>query len=218
MQVDTPHHPPSSLRGFVLQYAMIVLSILTALVLEQAVLTIHNAATARDSRARIEAEIAGSVTDLKNAAQTNAARLQQVSDVLTALDAKLKDGTPDEATTMGLAQKVIDHIGISLPTTQRDAWDTAIADQSASHLSLSDLQRYSAIYTAELIMDDETKLLLTGDYVRSVSDMNFGVRTGKLDGRSFARALTLDFLAGPEILHHQEALIRLIETGHRPPR
>jgi hypothetical protein len=213
MQVDTPHHPPGNWRGFLLQYAMIVLSITTALALEQAVLSIHNASAARDSRARIEAEIARFVVDLKNSVETNKARLQKVNEVLTALDAKLKTGAPDGATTLALAQQAIDDMGISLPPYQRNAWDTAIADQSVSHLNLADLQRYSGIYSAEIFLSDETKLLLTGDYVRRLSDVNHDFRVGKLDSNNFAQALTLDAVVGQEILHHQEALIRLIETG-----
>jgi hypothetical protein len=213
MQVDAPHHPPSSLRGFVVQYAMIVLSILTALALEQTVLSIHNAATARDSRARIEAEIAKFTTDLKRCADTNRQRLQRVNDILAALDAKLKTGMPDKPMTMALAQQAIDDIGVSLPTYRRDAWDAAIADQSATHLALTDLQRFSAIYATELVLNDESKLLLTGDYVRRLSDASLDYRIGKLDPLSFAQALMLDALVGQEILNHQEALIRLIGTG-----
>jgi uncharacterized protein YejL (UPF0352 family) len=214
MQVDTPHHTPSTMRGFILQYAMIVLSILTALALEQAVLSIHNASTARDSRARIESELSGFLADLKNSTQINTERLTKVNAVLTTLNAKLKTGAPDEAAIMALGQQVIDHIGISLPTYQRDAWDTAIADQSVSHLALADLQRYSAIYSAELVLSDETRLLLTGEYVQRLSDAILDFHIGKLDGHSLAQALTLDSLAGQEIVNHQKALISLIETGH----
>jgi hypothetical protein len=214
MQVDTPEHPPATLRGFILQYAMIVLSILTALALEQAVLSRHNASTASASRARIEAEIARFVTDLKISADTNKQRLQKVNEVLTAIDARLKTGTPDQASVMTLAQQVIDSLGIKLPTYQRDAWEAAIADQSATHLDPSDLRRYSAIYSAELTLDTDTKLLLAGDDVRRLSDTHLDYNIGKLDPHSFAQALMLDALAGQEILNHQNALIRLIETGH----
>jgi hypothetical protein len=213
MQVDTPHHPPSTLRGFAAQYAMIVLSILTALALEQAVMSFHNSADARDSRSRIESEINRFVENLKNSVRINTDRLHKVNDVLTVLDDKLKTGTPDEATTMALAQQVMDNIGISLPTYQRDAWETAMADQSVSHLNPADLRRYAAIYAAERVLSDETTLLLTGEYVRRLSDTILDFRIGKLESHSFAQALTLDNLAGQEILHHQQDLVRLIETG-----
>jgi hypothetical protein len=211
MQVDTPDHPPTSLRGFVQQYAMIVLSILTALALEQGVVSLHNAATARASRARIEAEIARFVVDLKESAQKNTARLKKVNGVLDILDAKLKDGQVDDATVKTLAQQAMDHLGINLPSYQRDAWDAAIADQSVTHLDSDDLRRFSEIYADALISIDEMKLLLTGEYVRRLSDAKLGFRIGKLGGHDLAEALTLDALAGQDILDHQEKLIRLIE-------
>jgi inactivated superfamily I helicase len=216
MLPETPHHPPSSLRGFLQQYAMIVLSILTALALEQMVVSIHNASTARDSRRRIESEIARFVTDLKKSAQTNMDRLKSVNDVLTVLDAKLKDGNPDTATVQALAQKALDDVGISFPSYQRDAWEAAIADQSVSHLGSSDLRRYSQIYADEIFAVEEARLLLSGDYVRRVSDTKLAYRIGKLDGQKLAETLTLDSLVGQDILEQQERLIRLIESGQKP--
>jgi hypothetical protein len=213
MQVETPHHPPGNLRGFIQQYAMIVLSILTALGLEQVVVSVHNASTARASRARIETEIGGFVTDLKASVQTNQARLKKINDVLTVLDAKLKDGNPDNATVQALAGKVIDDLGINLPSYQRDAWDAAIADQSVSHLSSEDLRRYAEIYADELFSLEETKIVLAGEYVRRLSDTNLRYHIGKLDGETLAETLTLDALAGRDIVNHQEKLIRLIESG-----
>ena len=68
MQVEHPHAPPASLREFIRQYAMIVLSILTALALERAVIDLHDRGAARDSRVRIEAEIAGNLAELKTRA------------------------------------------------------------------------------------------------------------------------------------------------------
>jgi len=218
MQVETPHHPPSTLRGFVQQYAMIVLSILTALALEQGVISVHNAATARASRARIEAEIAKFEGDLKESVGVNKVRLQKINDVLTQLDATLRNGNPDNATVMALAQKCVDELGISLPSVQRDAWDAAIADQSVSHLDSADLRRYSEIYAQELIAVEMQRLLLNGDYVRRLSDTMLDFRIGKLDGRALAQTLTLDALAGRDILNQQETLLRLIEKGQRPDR
>jgi hypothetical protein len=78
------------------------------------------------------------------------------------------------------------------------------------------LQRYSEIYADEAISMEEAKLLLTGDYVRRLSDTNLDFRIGKLDGRDLAQTLTLDALAGRDILNHQERLIGLIESGHPP--
>jgi hypothetical protein len=215
MQVETPHHPPGTLRGFIQQYAMIVLSILTALALEQAVVSLHNASTARVSRARIESEISGFVTDLRHSEKTNRERLKKINDVLTELDARLKDGNPDNATIQSLATKVIDELGINLPSYERDAWDAAIADQSASHLRSADLRRYSQIYAGELFSIEQAKLLLAGEYVRRLSDMKLRFRIGKLDGQTLAEALTLDALAGQDIVDGQERLVTLIESGER---
>jgi hypothetical protein len=214
MQVETPHHPPTTLRGFIQQYTMIVLSILTALALEQIVVSVHNASTARDSRARIESELARLVIDLKTSIATNQQRLRKVNDVLTVLEARLKDGKPDDASLTTLAQPAIDELGVSFPSYQRDAWDAAIADQSLSHLPQADLRHYSEIYADEAISVEAANLLLTGEYVRRLSDANLDFRIGKLNGRVLAQTLTLDAIAGKEILDHQEKLLHLIESGH----
>jgi hypothetical protein len=217
MLVEPPHQhqAPDTLRGFLRQYAMIVLSILTALGLEQIVVSVHDASTARASRARIEAELSRLVVDLKGSVQTNKARLQAVNDAMTALDAKLKDGNPDPATVQALAQKVVDRLGVDMPSYQRAAWDAAIADHSVSNLRSADLQRYSQIYGEEQSAIDLATLMLTGEYVRRLADTRVEFRIGRLDPQALAHTLSLDAVAGEDILRQQESLIRLIESGQR---
>jgi hypothetical protein len=69
LHIEQHHHAPKSWSEFARQYAMIVLSIMTALGLEHVAISLHDARAARDSRARIEAELARDLADLQHAEQ-----------------------------------------------------------------------------------------------------------------------------------------------------
>ena len=216
MQVDNPHAAPSSLTEFLRQYAMIVLSIITALALERGAVAIHDAAATRNSRARIEAEIARDQGDLARCEQMNAADVKAVKGVLKQLVAALKQGKLDQAALVPFFKPAFDHFNIASPSWQHDAWDTAIADQSASNLASADLRRYAEIYTTARDMDATAQLLLSGDWLGHMATMRVDVALGTLDAHAMADSLARFLLAVGQIDRTQQDLQTLITTGHNP--
>ena len=216
MHFEGPHSPPGGLRQFLQQYAMIVLSILTALALERVAIGWNNHANARQSRTRIEAELARNVADLKQSEQRNAENVQTARDVAKALFKLVRAGKPNDAAMMDAARPMFSHITFSAPTWQRSAWDSAIADQSASHLPPADANRYAEIYASEKDMEDTTQWLLSGDWLSRETEAAIDYQLGQVDGRKMLALVARYLLTEQNIDSTQKDLITLITTGHRP--
>jgi hypothetical protein len=210
LQVDAPHHPPGTLVEFLRQYAMIVLSILTALALERAVVALHDAGAARDSRARIEAELAQDDRELKQSEHSNAETVKSVRETLKQLVDLLKQGKPDPAKLLPVVKPGLTHFSVSTPSWQHDAWDAAIADQSATHLASSDLHRYAEIYASARDMESTAQLLLGGDWLTRMATLSIDVALNALDARSSADMLARFLLAVSQIDQSQKELEALI--------
>jgi hypothetical protein len=216
LHFEEPHAPPGGLRQFLQQYAMIVLSILTALALERLAVDWNNRANARESRVRIEAELAHDLADLKQSEQINADNVQTAHKVAKALFELVKAGKPNDSVMLDAARPIFKHVSFSAPSWQRTAWDSAIADQSASHLPPADLSRYAEIYAAEKDMQDSTQLLLSGDWITRETDAGVDYELGQIDGRKTV-ALTARYLLTEQNVDDLEKdLIVLITTGKRP--
>ena len=195
---------------------MIVISIVTALALERAVVAIHEAGAARDSRARIEAEIARDEAELAHCEQINAADVTAVNGLLKQLVAALHEGHVSQAALVPIFKPAYDHFDIATPSWQHDAWDTAIADQSASHMASTDLRRYAEIYTTARDMEATAQLLLSGEWLTRMSTMRLDETLGTLDARALADGLARFLLAVRQVDRTQQDLQTLITTGHNP--
>lgn len=194
MHVEPRHAPPTSLKEFGREYAMIVLSILTALSLEHGAVWLHNRDAAADSRVRIEAEIGRNLTEIDTTTRVNTDNAKAVTEFVKGLAEQERKGLPVDAAFPDSVKAAFDHFQIELPTLQHDAWDAAIADQSAGHLAQGDLQRYTEIYAAVRDIDGSAQLLLSGEWLSRASDLGVDVQLGKVERRAalltFSRLLT----------------------------
>ena len=212
MQVETPHHPPSTLADFLRQYAMIVLSILTALALERGAVAMHDSAAARDSRLRVEAELNHDLGELRSSEQINVGNIKIVRASLKTLMDQLKAGTADPQKVVTLLTPAFNHFGISMPTWERDAWDSALADQSASHMAATDLRHYAEVYAAARDADDTAHLLLSGEWLTQAADLRVDFALGHIEGRLAANAMVRYLLAVEQIEATEEAMEALMAT------
>jgi hypothetical protein len=196
---------------------MIVLSIVTALALEHVAVSVQNRAGAAASRARIEVELASNLRELKEAEQTNRASDKQATALLRTLVDHLKAGKPiDPEVSAKTTTTALEHFGIEVPTLQRSAWESAIADQSAGHLAVTDLRRYSEIYAASADMGTTAQVLLGGEWLTRCAELLMDARLGKVDERNLANLLSRLLIAEQQIEASQEALSDLI-AGHVKP-
>ncbi len=81
---------------------MIVLSILTALALERVAVTINNNLAARDSKARIEAELTHNLSELKDSDDLNAENVKTVTTTAHALIDYVKANKPNDAALLAV--------------------------------------------------------------------------------------------------------------------
>jgi hypothetical protein len=93
-----------------------------------------------------------------------------------ATEAVMKEGFPGQ-------------LGISTVTWQRDAWDAAIADQSAGHLDQADLQRYALIYAQARDSVESFKLVMNGQLVDQLAEIQLSSMLHKMDAHDCALML-----------------------------
>jgi precorrin-6x reductase len=212
---ETPHHPPSGVMEFLRQYAMIVLSILTALALERAAVSISQRAAAAASKTRIEAELARDAGQLRKSLQSNADNLAAIKSSLKTLLEQLKSNPGDAARITALTKQLAGKLNVDMPPWQREAWDSAVADQSVSHMDPADLRRYAEIYTDEQDNNNEAMLLLGGEWLTRLSDLDVEFALGQVDGRGLAEALVRFQTAVSQIVASQQSLLALTDNRAR---
>ena len=206
LQVENPHHPPNSLAEFLRQYAMIVLSILTALALERGAVAMHDAGAARASHARIEAELARNAADVVASVQKNTEAAKTIEAAYELLIDEMKQGKLDDGKLVGVVTPAFQHFGLSLPTWRRNAWDAAIADQSAGNLAQKDIERYSEIYATAQDIASATQIIFGGNWETQVTSLRVDIALHTINARTMANMLSLLLHASQQVLHLQTQL------------
>lgn len=135
-------------KAFGGEYLMIVISILTALAIEQGAEAIHHHSEAKEASEKIDAEIRANIDDIAKVRAHNRAEGNKVLKVRNAFLGDIKSGVSDEALKKRLDNEYKDAFSISVhtPTLRREAWEVAVANQSVSWMSAEKLKRYSVIY------------------------------------------------------------------------
>jgi hypothetical protein len=128
----------------------------------------------------------------------------------------IKAGTADPAAILAIVAPMFERLQISLPSWQRDAWDAAIADQSAGHLPAGDLRRYAEVYSDARDIAAEAQLLLGGEWLTRAAELGIDFRLGKIDAHTTANTLARFLVAVQQIATMQKALDKLIVTGKTP--
>lgn len=151
----------ASFKTFIAEYAMIVISILTALGLEHAAQSWHRSHLAHEAEQRIEAELAENLKELRETRAHNAKELKR----LQAFREILRDAVIVKRDTAGQAQqdqltdlkKRLEALpggsnisySIKTPTLRREAWEVAVASQAASWIPADQLRRLSIAYAQQ---------------------------------------------------------------------
>jgi len=139
-----------SLGDFAREYIMIVVGILTALGLEHVVTSREHAKGAAESRERIVAELRGNLADLRTSREENLRQLKPLVALADEVKRRLRAGEPGEKTAQFIEEKSGGlQVAYTVPGFRHEAWDVAVANQSASYIDPAALRRYSAAYAAE---------------------------------------------------------------------
>ena len=151
MHVEPPKGPILSVKEFGFHYLMIVLSILTALGLEEALRYHHDKDSARAAEESIERELRSNLADLREAIKGNRERMAEMNALGDQVAAAIRQGgNPADLQKKVMAELLPKFtVGLLLPSQSREAWDVAVASQAATHIPREKLVAYTAAYTIE---------------------------------------------------------------------
>ncbi|MFC4525822.1 hypothetical protein ISN76_01080 [Dyella halodurans] len=140
-----------SLKDFAKHYLMIVLSILTALGMEASIERSHHRSAASDASARIQAEIRANLAEIQKERSHDFARWQELGKIRDALVSDIKAHASDAAINEHFRAMTKDgfYLAFRWPVLRHEAWDVAVANQSAGWMDDDELRRYTAVYAAQ---------------------------------------------------------------------
>ena len=151
MHLELPKVPLKSFSDFLKHYLMIVLSILTALGLEAWIEHAHHTHAAEIGSQQIEAEIRTNLAAVQKDLQHDTEQLGRLNKIRNVVIQDLKAHAPDDVIKQHILAQTSDHFALNLffPTLRQEAWDVAVANQSASWMDAERMQRYSAAYARQ---------------------------------------------------------------------
>lgn len=193
MHMELPKARLESLKDFLKHYLMIVLSILTALGLEAWIEHAHHAHAAETAQAQIDAEIRSNLSEIQGSLAKNARQAKALASIRDALVQDFKAHATDQAISRHIQSLVhLDgfNLNLSWPTLRREAWDVAVANQSASWIDEAAMRRYSAVYAGqrEMVTTLSANLALVMNGPRMVDAMT-DLRTGDIDPHEFLHVI-----------------------------
>ncbi len=180
---------PHSLKEFATHYFMIVLSILTALGLEAAVERLHHRHAAEAAQQAIETELRNNLADLRDSDTRTLQRLAPLQHLCDQLMKDFDDGLPPAQIRQQMAERVKAGIdfGIYYPTLRHEAWDVAVANQSASYMEPETLRRLSVAYAAQREVNQASLTVFVN--VPAYLDALTDARVGAADPHEFLRSM-----------------------------
>jgi hypothetical protein len=189
MHIEHPEQNIHSLKEFMKHYLMIVLSILTALGLEQWIVSMHQHHAASAASAQIENEIRMNLASIHNARGQDIAQAAALDELRDDLVHDLKTESPNSEVVQHILARTSSgrfNLNLKWPTLRHEAWDVAVADQSASWIESSRMHRYSAAYAGQrdaiINMNTDIALVLDGPcLIDTLTDL----RTASVEPRNF---------------------------------
>lgn len=178
MHIEVPKLHLRSLKDFAGHYLMIVLSILTALGLEAWIERVHHQHAAAAATSNIEAEIRENVARVKESRDHDFSRMHALEKLRDVLVSDLKSHASAEVISQHIHEAAPEGLYLDWrwPSLRREAWDVAVANQSASWIDADRLRRYSGIYAAQnngtaIIMQDASSVFSGQRMVDIMMDM-----------------------------------------------
>jgi len=137
------------MKMFAGEYVMIVVSIVTALALENGVRYLHQASEAREAARNLDAEIAVNLAEVHSVRADNEAEIKRLKHLRKVLLDDIRAGVSDKEALkhVMVESKMRFDVSFSSPTLQREAWDVAVANQALSFMPQDQLQRYAKVYS-----------------------------------------------------------------------
>jgi len=175
----------ASIRAFAGEYAMIVVSILTALALEHAAQSWHHNHRAHEAQANIDVEIRTNLEEVRASMRKNQEELVKLDALREVLRKDILDKVEGKQLVLHVQQTTNGRFGLSqsMPTLRREAWDVAVASQAVSWMDPAMLQRYAGVYAVQRDFSQTSlsvvQLMLDAPaFSNKSADVEFGVIDG----------------------------------------
>ncbi len=193
MHLELPMGALHSLKDFARHYVMIVVSILTALGLEAWIEHTHHLHAAESAQMRIDAEVRLNLQDIRKVHAYDVERTRELNRLRDALVADIKANAPQATIEQHVRDNAPDGIFLDVrwPTLRHEAWDVAVADQSAGWMPSSRLAEYSGVYAlqqrADALIGQEKTMVLNGP---RMFDTLVDLQTGSFQPRELLHVVT----------------------------
>ena len=150
MHLEIPKLPAHGFKDFAKHYLMIVLSVLTALGLEAWIEHVHHMHAAALASHQITAELRANLDDVQKSYRSNQQRLVSLQQLDDAIAKDVRDGKPDAAINQHIqALRKEFRLSLDWPIFANQAWDVAVANQSATWMDGAVFSKYSAAYSKQ---------------------------------------------------------------------
>ncbi|MCC2971520.1 hypothetical protein [Massilia sp. IC2-476] len=191
MHVEVPKS--HSFKEFAGEYIMIVVSIITALALENGVHRYHQNHRAHEAIRNIDAELAANLAEVRSVIKQNQQQIDKTAKMKEILLANIKAGKADKEAVQLAVEGGGGRFGVNMfsPSIQREAWDVAVANQALTYVETERLKHYAMQYanmrdTQQVLANRGTSFM---DYTQ-VANTFSSFELGEIDARSVYRVLT----------------------------
>ena len=181
MHVEPLEKLPRSVREFLSHYSMIVLSILTALALEQVALRLEHRHEGQRAREEIEQEIAANRAAVEKSLALTHANSEAWDALLKRSVAEVKAGQGTNESRVATLREAATLFRDALPSLKTTAWDAAISDHSVNYLGHDQLSRYSEIYASQRLFQQAMWDTIRDTGIRNLSEISRAVYLDKTD-------------------------------------
>ncbi|MEW9572078.1 hypothetical protein ABQJ54_09950 [Rhodanobacter sp. Si-c] len=154
MHIEPPTTRLASFRDFAKHYLMIVLSILTALGLEAWIEHAHHTHAAAIASMQIERELRDNLADIRASLVDNRKDIAVLEQLEHDVAQAIRNGQSDSDINAYIqAHRERFKLSIDWPHLPSQAWDVAVANQSAGWIDATALRRYSNAYAGQRAAD-----------------------------------------------------------------
>ena len=181
MHVEPLEKLPRSVRDFLSHYAMIVVSILTALALEQVALGLEHRHEGQRAKEEIDQEIASNRHAVEKSLKVTQENAAAWSALLRKTVTEVQDGTGTNDSRVATMKAATRQFHDDLPSLKTTAWDAAIADHSVNYIDHGTLTRYSELYASQRMFSQSMWDTLRDGGIHNISDIALAVYVNKAD-------------------------------------
>ena len=181
MHVEPLEKLPRSVREFLSHYAMIVLSILTALALEQAAVGIEHHHQGERARHEITQEIEANRQAVRDSLVVTRTYVKVWSDLLHQTVDAVNAGQSTNESLLATIEQARKHFGDSTPALKSAAWDAALSGHAVDYLDHEELTRFADLYASQRFFSQALYDTVRDNAAHILSDISLPALLGKAD-------------------------------------